>query len=166
MTLFADLVRTSARVAENPGRLVKIRELADYLEHLDANELDVAIPYLSGEARQGKLSIGYGMLMSSKRHPSAEAALALADVDAAFQALRDSKGKGAAARREQVLRALSERAVAAPYEAGSRGATWLKVKKAHTLDLVVLAAEWGHGRRKVGYPTCTSARATREAAPT
>jgi len=36
---------------------------------------------------------------------------------------------------------------AAPYEAGRRGAAWLKVKPAHTLDLVVLAAEWGHGRR-------------------
>jgi DNA ligase-1 len=35
----------------------------------------------------------------------------------------------------------------APYEAGNRGASWLKVKPAHTLDLVVLAAEWGHGRR-------------------
>ena len=35
----------------------------------------------------------------------------------------------------------------APYEAGRRGAGWLKVKVAHTLDLVVLAAEWGHGRR-------------------
>ena len=34
-----------------------------------------------------------------------------------------------------------------PYEAGNRGASWLKVKRAHTLDLVVLAAEWGHGRR-------------------
>jgi len=36
----------------------------------------------------------------------------------------------------------------APYEAGRRGAGWLKVKVAHTLDLVVLAAEWGHGRRQ------------------
>jgi ATP-dependent DNA ligase I len=35
----------------------------------------------------------------------------------------------------------------APYEAGRRGAGWLKVKPSHTLDLVVLAAEWGHGRR-------------------
>jgi DNA ligase-1 len=33
------------------------------------------------------------------------------------------------------------------YEAGRRGAGWLKVKPSHTLDLVVLAAEWGHGRR-------------------
>ncbi|MFD3730156.1 ATP-dependent DNA ligase [Streptomyces sp. NPDC058632] len=34
-----------------------------------------------------------------------------------------------------------------PYSAGRRGASWLKVKPVHTLDLVVLAAEWGHGRR-------------------
>ena len=33
------------------------------------------------------------------------------------------------------------------YEAGRRGAAWFKIKKANTLDLVVLAAEWGHGRR-------------------
>jgi DNA ligase-1 len=38
--------------------------------------------------------------------------------------------------------------LSAPYEAGRRGSAWLKVKRAHTLDLVVLAAEWGHGRRR------------------
>ena len=42
------------------------------------------------------------------------------------------------------------KALDAPYEAGRRAPTWLKVKRLHTLDLVVLAAEWGHGRRK-GY---------------
>jgi DNA ligase-1 len=40
------------------------------------------------------------------------------------------------------------KSLAAPYEAGRRGAGWLKVKPSHTLDLVVLAAEWGHGRRQ------------------
>jgi DNA ligase-1 len=40
------------------------------------------------------------------------------------------------------------KALDAPYEAGRRGGSWLKVKRAHTLDLVVLAAEWGHGRRQ------------------
>ncbi|RLU82304.1 ATP-dependent DNA ligase [Streptomyces griseocarneus] len=39
------------------------------------------------------------------------------------------------------------KALDAPYNAGRRGASWLKVKPVHTLDLVVLAAEWGHGRR-------------------
>jgi DNA ligase-1 len=37
-----------------------------------------------------------------------------------------------------------------PYQAGRRGKAWRKVKPVHTLDLVVLAAEWGHGRR-TGY---------------
>lgn len=37
---------------------------------------------------------------------------------------------------------------AAGYAAGSRGASWLKVKQPRTLDLVILAAEWGNGRRK------------------
>ncbi len=36
---------------------------------------------------------------------------------------------------------------ASPYEAGRRGSGWLKVKPVHTLDLVVLAVEWGSGRR-------------------
>jgi DNA ligase-1 len=40
------------------------------------------------------------------------------------------------------------KALDAPYEAGRRGAAWIKVKRADTLDLVVLAAEWGHGRRQ------------------
>ncbi len=40
------------------------------------------------------------------------------------------------------------KALEAPYDPGSRSALWLKVKRAHTLDLVVLAAEWGHGRRQ------------------
>ena len=39
------------------------------------------------------------------------------------------------------------KALDAPYAAGRRGASWLKLKLAHTLDLVVLAVEWGSGRR-------------------
>ena len=40
------------------------------------------------------------------------------------------------------------KAVSSPYEAGRRGKAWRKVKVARTLDLVVLGAEWGHGRRQ------------------
>ena len=39
------------------------------------------------------------------------------------------------------------KSLTAPYEAGRRGAGWLKVKPVHTLDLVVLGVEWGSGRR-------------------
>jgi DNA ligase-1 len=40
------------------------------------------------------------------------------------------------------------KALDSTYEAGRRGVGWIKVKPVHTLDLVVLAAEWGHGRRR------------------
>jgi ATP-dependent DNA ligase I len=40
------------------------------------------------------------------------------------------------------------KSLATPYAAGRRGAGWIKVKPRHTLDLVVLAVEWGHGRRQ------------------
>jgi DNA ligase-1 len=43
---------------------------------------------------------------------------------------------------------LMAKGLEARYEAGRRGSAWLKIKLAKTLDLVVLAAEWGHGRRK------------------
>jgi DNA ligase-1 len=53
-------------------------------------------------------------------------------------------GQALAAGHEGVM----AKALHAPYEAGARGGSWLKVKSATTLDLVVLAAEWGNGRRQ------------------
>jgi DNA ligase 1 len=66
--------------------------------------------------------------------------LETADPSAAEEFLADALAHG----HEGVM----VKALAAPYESGRRGAGWLKVKRAHTLDLVVLAAEWGHGRRQ------------------
>ncbi|MBV9171560.1 MAG: ATP-dependent DNA ligase [Chloroflexi bacterium] len=40
------------------------------------------------------------------------------------------------------------KSLGSPYEAGRRGTGWIKVKPRHTFDLVILAAEWGHGRRR------------------
>lgn len=62
-----------------------------------------------------------------------------ADLPAAERFLADTLKRG---HEGVVVKALD-----APYSAGRRGASWLKVKPVHTLDLVVLAAEWGHGRR-------------------
>ncbi|HEV7420422.1 MAG TPA: ATP-dependent DNA ligase [Mycobacterium sp.] len=65
--------------------------------------------------------------------------------------LTTSDGEAAAAFLAATLTAGHEgvmaKSPAAPYEAGRRGAGWLKVKPVHTLDLVVLAVEWGSGRR-------------------
>ncbi len=62
------------------------------------------------------------------------------DAEAAQAFLDDALARG----HEGVM----AKSLTAPYEAGRRGAGWLKVKPSHTLDLVVLAAEWGHGRRQ------------------
>jgi DNA ligase 1 len=63
--------------------------------------------------------------------------------EAARQAVREFAAQVLARGHEGVV----VKALDAPYSAGRRGSSWLKVKPVHTLDLVVLAAEWGHGRR-------------------
>ncbi len=72
--------------------------------------------------------------------PSVVPRLVTSDVEAArafFAAAVDSGQEGV------VVKALD-----AVYDAGRRGAGWVKVKPRHTLDLVVLAVEWGSGRRR------------------
>ena len=64
----------------------------------------------------------------------------VADADGARAVLEEALAMG----HEGVI----VKSLEAPYAAGRRGAGWLKVKPVHTLDLVVLAAEWGHGRRR------------------
>jgi DNA ligase 1 len=66
--------------------------------------------------------------------------LVTADLDAAEAFVADALDHG----HEGIV----AKSLDAPYEGGRRGAGWLKVKPVHSLDLVVLAAEWGHGRRK------------------
>jgi DNA ligase 1 len=87
-------------------------------------------------------------------YPSAERFAALACVvPGPLLVRRRSTGELAEAETflEEALAAGHEgvmaKALDAPYEAGARGRAWLKIKPAVTLDLVVLAAEWGHGRR-------------------
>src|SRR5207249_829081 len=78
--------------------------------------------------------------------------VAAARVPASVHRCRTSGGQGAAASYERARAAgpggLMAKALEARYDAGARGAAWLKIKPAQTLDLVVLAAEWGHGRRR------------------
>ncbi len=86
--------------------------------------------------------------------PTSERLAALDSVVPAGQRvdrLATADGEAAAAFLAATLAAGHEGVMAksptAPYEAGRRGAGWLKVKPVHTLDLVVLAVEWGSGRR-------------------
>ena len=52
MTRLADVVRTSAQVGATASRLAKIAALAERLRSLDPDEVDIALPYLSGDIRQ------------------------------------------------------------------------------------------------------------------
>jgi DNA ligase-1 len=111
VTLLADVVRTSGEVARTSSRLAKVAALAECMKRLEPDEVEVAIPYLSGDIRQGKLSVGFQMLRSA-RSPAPVPSLTLTEVDAAFEDLKAIKGKGAAQRREARLTSLFERAMA------------------------------------------------------
>ncbi len=112
MTLLADVVRTSTQVAGSASRLAKTRLIADCLRRLGAEEVAIALPYLSGELRQGKLTLGYATLQASPGTPVAAPTLTLHDVDSAFESLKTVKGKGAAAQRAALLRSLFSRSTA------------------------------------------------------
>jgi DNA ligase-1 len=112
VTLLADVVRTSTQVAASAGRLAKTRLIADCLKSLDPDEIEIAIPYLSGDPRQGKLALGYATLQSALGSPAGAASLTLREVDAAFSQLKGTKGKGSAPLRAFLLKKLFEKATA------------------------------------------------------
>ena len=80
-------------------------------------------------------SVRTKLLPEARRPPS----IITADADAA----RSFFDAAIAAGQEGLV----AKALGGAYEAGRRGSNWIKIKRANTLDLVVLAAEWGHGRR-------------------
>ena len=112
MTLLADVVRASAAVAATSSRLAKIRVIADCLRALAPAEIQIALPWLSGEIRQGKLTLGYATLQAVMGHAAASPRLTVADVDAAFQALKTVKGRGSSSARQSQLGDLFGKATA------------------------------------------------------
>jgi DNA ligase-1 len=121
---------TASRVGTAGGRGDVPLSVAFFdLLHLDGRDL-VGEPY---EVRQGALAAAVPPELRVRSVRTAHAQEAAAFLDAALA--RGHEGV--------VVKALG-----APYEAGRRGGAWVKVKPRHTLDLVVLAAEWGHGRRR------------------
>ena len=105
------LVSTSVLIAATSSRGKKIELLADVLRRLAPNEIVIAIGFLTGWPRQGKLGIGWATL-DAARPPNAatEPTLTLADVDDAFTALKSVKGSNSAAQRRRLLGDLMSRA--------------------------------------------------------
>jgi DNA ligase-1 len=82
------------------------------------------------------------------RFAAMAAAVALGPADPAARDQRSRIRAGVLRRCARARpRGVMVKALEATYDPGVRSAQWLKVKRTHTLDLVVLAAEWGHGRR-------------------
>ena len=111
--IFHDLVLTSNAVAATSSRLKKVDLLAGLLRGVPPNEVPIAIGFLTGWPRQGKLGIGWSTLESSR--PAGAAAvpeLTIADVDQAFTELQAVRGKQSGAERRRLLAELMARGTA------------------------------------------------------
>lgn len=115
----AALVARSMEVAATSSRRAKIAALAAYLRTLSRDDVAIAVPYLAGIVRQGKLGVGYAALRAAAAQAEGERALSagtqaaplrLHDVDAALSALAALSGRGSAAARAALLRTLFSRA--------------------------------------------------------
>jgi len=110
VTLLADVVSTSAQVGATSSRLAKIAVLAERLKSLEPGEIEIALPYLSGDIRQGKLALGYRTLPSPQA--AGAATLTLRDVDSVFEDLKKTTGRGSASQRAEMIDALLGKATA------------------------------------------------------
>src|SRR5262245_58431973 len=107
-----ELVQTSTAMAATSGRLAKISTLAAFLRRLAPDEVPIAIGFLIGWPRQGKLGVGWASVASARGEPALEASLELHDVDAAFDRLVSTRGKNSGAERARLLEELMSRATA------------------------------------------------------
>jgi DNA ligase-1 len=109
----SELAEASRAVAEASSRLQKIAHLASLLQRLPPDEIEIAIAFLSGATRQGRIGVGYAAIDEARGvPPSSESRLELADVDREFQELAALRGPGSAGRRVHQLRMLMARASA------------------------------------------------------
>ncbi len=104
---FAHLVDTSRRVAETRGRRGKIASLAELLLTLSAEELEIGVAYLSGMVLQAKLGVGWATIQEALPGSAAEAPdVTLTEVDETLGRIAQASGRGSAAERQRLLRAL------------------------------------------------------------
>jgi DNA ligase-1 len=105
--LLADLVATSKRVAETRSRSEKTGALADLLRRLAPEEIDIAVAFLSGHLRQGRIGLGGAAVRNAMPGTAAaEPSLPLLEVDAAFERIASVSGAGSTAERGRLLSAL------------------------------------------------------------
>lgn len=108
-----ELVFLSAGVAATSGRLDKISRLAGLLTRLSPDEIPIAVGFLIGWPRQGKLGVGWAAVSTARETPAAlSATLELRDVDAVFDKLKSTSGRKSTSERSRLLGELFTRATA------------------------------------------------------
>ena len=113
MTALADIVATSRRLADMPGRNAKVAEIAGLLKRLGPGDVAVAVAFLAGETRQGRTGVGYAMLQNASRVTAANgASLDLLEVDHTLQRIAETAGAGSTTQRTRLLAELMSRATA------------------------------------------------------
>ena len=110
MTPLADLVTASTDVAATPSRSRKVAILADLLKRLEPSEVPLAVGFLAGTPRQGRVGVGYSTIYGVERPPAGEPSLTVADLDRAIDDVRNATGTGSAAKRKEILGELIGRA--------------------------------------------------------
>ena len=110
MTLLTDVVSASREVAGTSSRSRKVAILAELLRKLDADEIPIAVGFLSGVPRQGRVGVGYSTVYGLKHRRAEATTLTVGDLDHAIVEVRGAKGPGSAARRKQILGDLLGRA--------------------------------------------------------
>jgi len=112
-----EVVETSNAVAGVSGRLDKVERLASLLMRVAAapDEIEVAVAFLSGSSRQGRIDVGYSVISHAKASaaPAQEATLQLREVDEAFARISGTNGAGSTRERGRLLAELFQRATAA-----------------------------------------------------
>jgi ATP-dependent DNA ligase I len=110
MTLLTEVVTASRDLSDTSSRSEKIAILAELLGRLDPSEVAVAVGFLAGVPRQGRVGIGYSTIYGIEVAPAREATLAIDELDRAIAEVKETTGSGSAAKRKQILAELLGRA--------------------------------------------------------
>lgn len=115
MSPFVDLVATSSAVAATRSRSEKVARLAEHLAATAAADVPLAVAFLTGQPRQGRVGVGWRTLLAAVDDlpPEPGPTLTIADVDAALDALQALGGAGSQLERREALRRLFGAATAA-----------------------------------------------------
>ena len=90
--LFSQLVETSRAIAATTKRLEKTDLLVNLLKQLRPDEVETAVAFLSGGARQGRVGIGYAAIRAARTHPAEQPTLSILDVDRALDLMSQDRG--------------------------------------------------------------------------